>query len=220
MQMDWDTMERLNDYQREQLQALTLVRKQMMAMDTAGIERMSSDVEPYLDFRHRLDLFTRTHLGEHCTQACFESQTSACCSRDGIITFWADVVINAICSGNERLDDMASAIQNPQRAEKCIYLANEGCLWKIRPLVCAMFLCDPIQADIIDPDAELVSQWQGFLDEAKTFRWPDRPVLFDQLELQFMELGCRSPLMYINTSPGLLRVKQLSTAKQDGTIRS
>jgi hypothetical protein len=42
----------------------------------------------------------------------------------------------------------------------------------------------------------------------KSFRWPDRPVLFDQLEQVFMAVGCRSPLMYINTSPGLLRIKQ------------
>ena len=212
-------MDRLNDYQKEQLQALNLVQNHMMSMDAVGIRCMSSGIEPYLDFRRKLDKFTETHLGRHCTLSCFESRTSACCSRDGIITFWADVVINAFCSGKERLDAMVSSIRNPIRSEKCIYLANEGCLWKIRPLVCAMFLCDPIQTDIIDPNPGLAAQWQEFLDAAKSFRWPDRPVLFDRLELQFMEMGCRSPLMYINTSPGLLRIKQLAL-EQGETVRS
>ncbi len=201
-------MNRLNAYQQEQLKALTQVRKHLMTLTPDAVRRLSSDIEPYLDFRSRLELFTKSHFGNHCTQACFESRTSACCSRDGIITFWADVVVNALCSGNERLDTMVSAINTPLRAEKCIYLGNEGCYWKIRPLVCAMFLCDPIQTNVINTDPDLSIQWDHFVDQAKSFRWPDRPVLFDQLELQFMDLGCRSPLMYINTSPGLLRIKQ------------
>lgn len=185
-----------------------MVRKQMAVMDSATLERLSTDIEPYLEFRRRLDQFTDAHLGGHCTYACFESRTSACCSRDGIITFWADVVINAVCSSRKRLDDMVSAIQNPLRDEKCIYLGENGCLWKIRPLVCAMFICDPIQRDVIDANPDLSAQWQDLTEQAKAFRWPDRPVLFDRLELQFMEMGCRSPLMYINTSPGLIRIKQ------------
>jgi len=204
-------MDHLNAYQNEQLQALRLVQKHLIAMGPVACGRLSSDIAPYLKFRHSLDVFTKAHLGEHCTHTCFESHTSACCSRDGIITFWADVVINAVCSGRERLDTMASAIQNPLRSQKCIYLGKEGCYWKIRPLVCAMFLCDPIQTTVIDPDPDLVHQWQELSDHAKAFRWPDRPVLFDRLELQFMALGCRSPLMYINTSPGLMHVKKLGT---------
>jgi hypothetical protein len=44
----------------------------------------------------------------------------------------------------------------------------------------------------------------------KHFRWPDRPVLFDDLEKYFMAAGYSSPLMYLNNSPGLLRVKELA----------
>ncbi len=198
---------RLNDYQKEQLQALTIVRDHLTAMDVNARDRLSTLIGPYLEFRHALDLFTQEQFGRHCTEACFSSRTSACCSRDGIVTFWADVVINAVCSGRKRIDAMVSAIQRPPRSKKCIYLCSDGCLWKVRPLVCAMFLCDPIQNDVIDPDPDLTAQWQRFCDQAKAFRWPDRPVLFDLLELQFMDMGCRSPLMYINTSPGLMRIK-------------
>jgi hypothetical protein len=198
----------VNDYQKEQLQALDLVRHYLRRMEPAAVGRLASDIGPYLEFRSRLDLFTQTHMAGHCTAACFNSRTSACCSRDGIITFWADVVINAVHAGPERLDRMVSSIRNPLRTEKCIYLGDDGCLWKIRPLVCAMFVCHTIQNDVIDPDPHLSAQWQRYAAQAKSFRWPDRPILFDRLERVFMDLGCRSPLMYIHNSPGLMRVKR------------
>ncbi|CAB1071247.1 hypothetical protein D1AOALGA4SA_1164 [Olavius algarvensis Delta 1 endosymbiont] len=44
--------------------------------------------------------------------------------------------------------------------------------------------------------------------ERQHFTWPDRPVLFDDLESYFLKTGCRSPLMYLHNSPGLLRIKQ------------
>jgi hypothetical protein len=203
----------VNTYQEEQLHALAMARKYLRRMESAALGQLKSNMGPYLEFRNRLELFTQTHMAGRCTRSCFKSRTSACCSRDGIITFWADVVINALHSGEKRLDMMASAIRQPSRAEKCIYLGEEGCLWKIRPLVCAMFVCDPIQADIIDSDPNLSSQWHRYAEQAKSFRWPDRPVLFDQLEMIFMDLGCRSPLMYINTSPGLMHVKQKAKRK-------
>lgn len=198
----------MNSYQKEQHQALAMVRNHLKQMRTADLDRLKSSIDPYLDFRSGLELFMQTHLSGHCTISCFESRTSACCSRDGIITFWADVVINAVCSSPARLDAMVSSIQKPLRNEKCVYLGKEGCVWKISPLVCAMFICDEIQSGLIDPAPDLSAQWNRYKEQAKSFRWPDRPVLFDQLELIFMDLGCRSPLMYINTGPGLLRIKQ------------
>jgi hypothetical protein len=205
----------VNDYQKEQLQALVLVRHHLRRMEPAAVGRLASDIGSYLEFRSRLDQFTQTHMAGHCTASCFKRRTSACCSRDGIITFWADVVINAVHAGQERLDRMVSAIREPLRTEKCIYLGDHGCLWKTRPLVCAMFVCDPIQNDVIDSDPDLSAQWHRFTAQAKSFRWPDRPVLFDRLERVFMDLGCRSPLMYIHNSPGLMRVKR-KAAGQNG----
>jgi hypothetical protein len=49
-----------------------------------------------------------------------------------------------------------------------------------------------------------------FKQREKHYRWPDRPVLFDDLEKYFMAAGYSSPLMYLNNSPGLLRVKELA----------
>lgn len=198
----------LNNYQQEQLQALIQIRDKLAQMDTATIERIKSDIVPYLEFRRELQCFMDAYLGGYCTRACFESRTSACCSRDGIITFWADAVINVIHCDDRQLDEMEQSIRHPFRKEKCIYLSDHGCRWEIRPLVCAMFICDSVQVDVIDVDPKLTTQWQMLNDRSKAFRWPERPVLFDSLELIFMERGCRSPLMYINTSPGLLRIKR------------
>jgi hypothetical protein len=39
---------------------------------------------------------------------------------------------------------------------------------------------------------------------------------FDELEQRFMAAGCRSPLMYLNTSPGLLNVKRRAAAAAAG----
>ena len=59
---------------------------------------------------------------------------------------------------------------------------------------------------------ELKNQWEEFCRIKKRFTWPDRPVLFDDLEAFFIDLGCTSPLMYLHNSPGLLRVKQTRQA--------
>lgn len=198
----------MNTYQNEQLEALLQVRKQLTRMAASTKARLEEEIRPYLEFRRRLEAFLSENLGNFCTRACFESQTSACCSKDGIITFWADVVINVICSSDGDLATLAKAIKNPAVPYKCIYLSTEGCLWKVRPLVCAMFVCDQVQHDVIDRSAELKAVWEMHRKSAKSFRWPDRPVLFDRLESVFINLGCQSPLMYINSSPGLLRIKQ------------
>ena len=52
--------------------------------------------------------------------------------------------------------------------------------------------------------------------ERKRFTWPDRPVLFDDLEQYFMDAGCTSPHMYLHNSPGLLRVKQMARKEKAG----
>lgn len=123
--------------------------------------------------------------------------------------FWADVAINAFCSESHHIDKLANAIQNPHYDTKCIFLGETGCRFQVRPLVCAMFLCDSVMTEVFSEEGDpLRHHWQGLQDQAKQFRWPDRPVLFDWLETRFMALGCRSSLMHINTSPGLLRIKQ------------
>lgn len=108
------------------------------------------------------------------------------------------------------MDDLTKAIQTPHYSNKCIYLSPNGCVWKILPLGCALFLCDPVRQDVFENRCELADTWAQFEKKAKTYRWPDRPVLFDWLEEVYMADGCHSTLMYINTSPGLLRINRKS----------
>lgn len=207
-------MGELNTYQKEQLDALQQVKNTLMRLDGKTKHRLIMDIQSYLDFREKVDRYLDHHLSAYCTQACFSSQTSACCSKDGIITFWADMVINACCCSLDDLNMLISAVKSPRNPRKCVYLGSKGCLWTVRPLVCAMFVCDQLQADVINRDTGLATSWDQFRQEAKGFRWPDRPVLFDRLEEIFMDLGCQSPLMYIHSSPGLMRIKKARLTKR------
>ena len=205
----------MNTYQKEQIDALQEVQNGLSLLGSKKRVGLIKLIQPYLKFRENLQCFIATHLGKYCTHVCFNSQSSACCSKDGIITFWADHVINACCCSEEALNGLASAIQNPLHGRKCVYLGSDGCLWKVTPLVCAMFVCDQALSDTILKDNELGVAWERYKTQAKVFRWPDKPVLFDQLEELFIDMGCQSPLMYINSSPGLRHIK-----KRAGLIKS
>jgi hypothetical protein len=41
----------------------------------------------YCAYRQEVDAFLKTHLAGVCTQKCYQSRVSACCSKEGIITF-------------------------------------------------------------------------------------------------------------------------------------
>jgi hypothetical protein len=198
----------MNDYQTEQLETLDLVRSAMLRLHPADQEDLKKKTGPYLEFRQKVDRFLVDYLGPHCTQSCFENRLSACCSKDGIVTFWADLVINMLVSSPVQLADWALALSRPAYEHKCTYLGSAGCRWHVRPLMCAMFLCDPVKTSVFNAHKELHDQWESLQAAAKAFRWPDKPVLFDWLELFFIERGVHSPLMYINKSPGLMRIKQ------------
>jgi hypothetical protein len=206
----WNLAVIMNEYQQEQWSALRQIADTIASIEAFAGEALRGEIRDYLQFREQLEVFLNQHFGRFCTQACFERQVSACCSKDGIITFWADHVINLYCSDNLQIEVLSSAIHRPLRQDKCIYLGTNGCLWKVRPLGCAMFLCDAVQRDVFKVQPSVERIWQGYSQKAKTYRWPDRPVLFDRLEQLFMAVGCRSALMYLNTSPGLLRVKKNS----------
>jgi hypothetical protein len=91
-----------------------------------------------------------------------------------------------------------------------VYLGPDGCRWKIKPIVCQMFLCEPAKARVFRQYSEAESEWIELEQLRKKFTWPDRPVLFDHIEKYFISLGCSSALMYLHQSPGLLRVKRRS----------
>lgn len=197
----------MRDYNLDQLEALLMVQRYLEGLPASEMERLRASVGPYLQFRSEVSRFQKGFLSDICTQACFTTRQSACCNRDGIATFFADVVINALCSSAEDLVLLQRALEHDPGGFKCVYLTEKGCLWRLKPIVCEMFLCDRAKAALAEKDATLAPRWQELLLKEKQFTWPDKPILFDDLEELFLQAGLKSPLMYCHVSPGLLRVK-------------
>ncbi len=198
----------MNSYQQEQAQALTLVRRHLANISAAEKQMLQSKIADYLLFRNEVEAFLNKHFSKLCTQKCYQNNRSACCSRDGIITFFGDMVVNTLVSAEDEIELVMSAIQMPDNSLKCIYLGPQGCLWRVKPIVCEMFLCKTAAQEVFGQKPQAAEAWNRFKKRRKGFTWPDRPVLFDDLERYFMEAGYSSPLMYLHNSPGLLRVKK------------
>jgi len=198
----------MNSYQQEQAQTLSLVRRYLADISAEKRQALQSQIADYLLFRNAVDAFLSEHFSNLCTQKCYQSKLSACCSRDGIITFFGDVVINTLVSAADEVEALTAAIQKPYDSFKCIYLGDQGCLWRVKPIVCEMFLCKTAAKEVFGQKPGAAEVWNAFKRRRKFFTWPDRPVLFDDLERYFMDAGYSSPLMYLHNSPGLLRVKK------------
>ena len=198
----------MNDYQQEQLDALIIVNKGLLRMGTSQRGRLHNEINGYMQFRRSVDRFLSRYFNAVCTQTCYRSRTSACCSKDGIITFFADAVVNALNASSDQVDGLIKALDQVNGGHRCIYLGKDGCLWTVRPVVCAMFLCDRAMTAVFDKSPEAKPIWEALREQEKRFKWPDRPVLFDYLERVFLDLGYRSTLMHLNLSPGLLRIKR------------
>lgn len=198
----------LSAYQREQLEALVVVRRHLAQLGPAGQNRLRRQAAPYLLLRAEMAAFLNAHFSETCTAACFKNRVSACCSRDGIITFFADVVLNVLVSGEAQLEHLQTLLMRPHLGAKCVYLGPQGCCWRLKPIVCERFLCDSAQRRVFGCQPALADAWEALKKRASTFTWPDRPILFDRLEQEFIDAGLSSPLMYLHQSPGLLRVKR------------
>jgi hypothetical protein len=198
----------MGDYQFEQLEALTQVIQQLEALPRSEAEKLRAIMNEYLEFRRRVDCFLEAYFSLVCNRTCYRSRLSACCSRDGIITFFADMVINLLLSEEAEIEALAHVLRTRNTGFKCVYLGVDGCLWRIKPIVCQMFLCEQAKTMVFSEHPEALVEWQELERRRKLFTWPDRPVLFDTIETYFMAAGCTSPLMYLHNSPGLLRVKQ------------
>ncbi|NNF99268.1 MAG: hypothetical protein HKM93_07805 [Desulfobacteraceae bacterium] len=198
----------MTPYQREQWDTLSLVENYISRQTSSERSELSTAIEKYLDYRHRLDIFLSLHFNEICTRECFQNNLSACCSKDGIITFFGDVVVNVLASDETHLNTMFNLLTRPHTSPKCLYLTTSGCAWRIRPSVCALFLCDRAKDAVFSLNPDRKVEWDELKREEKDYKWPDKPVVFDYLETVFIEAGIRSPLMYLHNSPGLLRVKK------------
>ncbi len=170
-------------------------------------QKLESDIADYLKFREEAASFFSAYFSEVCTRKCYQSKLSACCTREGIITFFADVVINAMVSKGRELDVLLEVLKKPNNGFKCIYLGEDGCMWRLKPIVCEMFLCEYAKNEVFGKNQRLMREWESLKKRKELYTWPDRRVVFDTLETCFIDAGCSSPLMYLHNSPGLLRVK-------------
>ena len=198
----------MNRYNREQFDTLAAVREHLASLDGDTICRLHEDIRPYLLFREDVDQFLSQNFSEICSRRCYRTARSACCSREGIITFFGDVVVNALVGGRQRLEELLEALQRDSGGPKCVYLGPGGCRWRVRPIVCAMFLCDAAQRQVFERRPGLAAEWHALEKRRRRFTWPDRPVLFDRLEAFFLAAGLCSPLMYLHNSPGMLMLKR------------
>ncbi len=198
----------MTSYREEQRHSQELVIGYLRRAPAAELRQLREMCADYIVFRETLHDFQNRHLSAICNRACFQSDLSACCNKDGIITFFADLVINALFSPPQTLADLVHSLAQARTDMKCIYLGANGCRWHIKPIVCEMFLCDKALEGMAAADPEALPKWQRLETDAKRFRWPDRPVLFDLMEARFLAAGVCSPLMYLHNSPGLMRIKR------------
>ena len=211
----------MNAYQKEQFDTYRLVAEYLTAGPPSKRKRLRRLTSDYLEFRGRLDAFQRSLVGELCNEKCYQSGLSACCSRDSIVVYFADVVVNCLHSSEAEIDGLMSLLQSRNNGQRCVYLSPTGCRWRVSPVVCAMFLCDEAETAVLDRSAAVAEQWRAFEAERKRYTWPDRPVLFDTLEHLFLDAGLSSSLMHLNSSPGLLALKRRAglTVPTSGTCR-
>jgi hypothetical protein len=201
----------MTPYQTEQLQTLQTVRRYLAQISEAERETLKERLTGYLLFRDAVDAFQENYFRDICNHKCYQSKLSACCSRDGIIIFFADVIINSLMVESAALECLQDVLTHPHVGFKCVFLGHEGCLWRIKPIVCEMFLCDAAENAVLKENPVARKRWDALVRQRKTYTWPDRPVLFDTLEQICIEAGYTSPLMFLHNSPGLLRVKQQGT---------
>jgi len=197
----------MNEYNREQSEAIMMVWKHLKRLSPAERGSLKTRIRNYLGFRRDVDAFLKSYFGRVCTEMCYQSHDSACCTREGITTFFADVVINVLMSPDEAVDALLQVLRLQNLGSKCIYLGTRGCLWRVKPIVCEMFLCKPARKKVFDKEPGALKAWERLKRRGKRYTWPNRPVLFDDLETYFIEKRYESSLMYCHKSPGLLRLK-------------
>ena len=197
----------MSSYNRDQLEAIVLIHQFMGKLSRAQVSQIKRKIQSYLRFRADVAEFQKKYFSSLCTQTCFTSQTSACCGREGIATFFADMVINLFLSSDQEIDSLSNALIHDPGGLNCVYLTGTGCLWRLKPIVCEMFLCQNAKDTVLGGDNNLQSEWENLCRREKRYTWPTKPVLFDDLEELFIEKGFFSPLMYFHNSPGLLRLK-------------
>ena len=103
----------VSPYHSEQIEAITMVVDHIDSRSAWERQKIEAMVSDYLVFRREVEKFLTLHFGDICTQTCYRSQLSACCSREGIITFFADVVVNQLASEPSDIEQLLAALTKP-----------------------------------------------------------------------------------------------------------
>jgi len=117
-------MEKCSEYQKEQQEALELVQKHLAGLSRDALVYLQGQISEYLAFRHDVDCFLDKYFSHLCSDTCYRSRLSACCTREGIITFFADVVINALQSSPSEMQALQEMLAIPHQGNKCLYLGG------------------------------------------------------------------------------------------------
>jgi len=197
-----------NSYNRRQAEAILVIRDHLARLPAPEKRSLRKSLEPYLEFRDETASFQKEHLSAACTFKCFHDGTSACCGREGILTFFADVAINVLLSTDEEADLLLAMLAGDRAGLNCVYLGEDGCTWNLKPITCEMFLCDHAKEVLLGGGGSANRRWEDLRRREKIYTFPDRPVLFDDLEKLFLEAGIEDPSMYCHKSPGLLLLKK------------
>lgn len=202
----------LSEYNRDQLAGFGAIDKIVGQLSAAEIARLKRELESYLEFRRALEQFYKDYFEPTCLESCFANKLSACCGFESIIIFFADQVINYLVSEAADMAAVVATLQQPNHSRNCVYLGSHGCLWRMRPISCAMFFCEQAKARVFSASPQAQDAWAELQRQEKEFTLPTQPVLFDELEAYFIERGAEAPNLYFHRSPGLLRLKAAARA--------
>jgi hypothetical protein len=197
----------LSEYNRDQLTSLTAIRIACTNLSAEQQKLLTESLQPYLEFRREVDEFQKHYFGDFCKASCFQTGLSACCGFESIITFFADQAVTYLISEEDERQQLFQLLAQPNTSRKCVFLGENGCTWRLPPVTCALYLCEPAKSSVFGDHPEARPVWEALREREKRFTHPSQPVLFDGLERAFLEVGAISPHMFFHSSPGLLRLK-------------
>jgi hypothetical protein len=197
----------MSEYNRDQWLGLTAILDALEQMPEGEREALHASLWHYLEFRRELATFHARYFHDYCRRACHETGLSVCCGFESIFTFFADHLISCLLANKADRDLLVRILKRPNITGKCVFLDVHGCRWRLPPVSCAMFYCDPAKEAIFADAPEAGALFEELRRREKQFTHPDRPVLFDDLERHFRRKGLQTPHMYYHFSPGLLRLK-------------
>jgi hypothetical protein len=201
------TLKGVSEYNSDQWTSIQAIRKVLNGLHPTALEQLRQSVQPYLRFRDEVKEYQERYFSAICRETCFDTGLSACCSFESIITFFADHVITVLSSKPEDVDSVIQVLERPNNSGKCVYLGENGCLWRVPPVSCAMFFCDDAKKTVFSRRPEADALWEALREKEKDYTWPTKSVLFDELEDFFLQRGAQTRHMFFHFSPGLLRLK-------------